>query len=707
MRILSLCLFVCLSVYGFAQSVTHGPIIGGVTDSSCRVFVRTSAATAFTLELSSSSSFSTIAASANGNTDPALDNTAIIEMSGLISNKKYYARINIGGNPSGDISRFETFYAQGAAPHQVFLTGSCIKGLTDTDSAIFVQAATENAKAFISLGNWGYPDADSACFYIYYGAPPTSWAKSFASVQSSYKQRYTSSNSSSFIKSFALDYTYDDHDYMNEKAGKFELLGYHLNIFDGIVGAPNSWSQPVQARLNLIQGYRQMFPGYNLVDTTEGLYHSFRSGNAEFFVLDVRSMKGGTLRVDTSGSSSHWLYRPVANSYMLGPNQTNWLENALSTSTATWKFIVTAVPFNIGNRFALDTLIKLGNATSPYWHPNLPCYPFPIPNACYAATNNFADMWAGYKADADTVLNYVFANNIKNVYVLSGHTGTVGLDDGVNAGLPELMSGNMKLTNSQDALLFQKFMGFSVWDLGGSGLCGQSNLNTTYGKVEVFGDDSLRLSAIDQTGTEVTGYNFYANAAYKYNPNYLAHRLPTAVNDVVSMLENDTTTISVLTNDININNDSLYTNLLSNPAHGTVTVNSNNTLTYLPDTGYFGVDTFSYTACNRLNAQCQNCSSAKVTVSVSQVTAITELGNNVRLRVYPNPAENILFVEILNSTEPFEMVLINPLGQQLLSRDFTGKASLDISALPAGNYYYTLVNKANGTIKNGKIAVAR
>src|SRR4051812_12496463 len=149
MKILSLCLFICLSITGVAQSVTHGPIVGGVTDSSARIFVRTDAATAFTIELSSSSSFTTIAASANGNTDPALDNTAIIEMDGLISNKKYYARITINGSQSGDVARFETFYPQGAAPHQVFLTGAGIKGLTDTDSAIFVRAAGENAKAFI------------------------------------------------------------------------------------------------------------------------------------------------------------------------------------------------------------------------------------------------------------------------------------------------------------------------------------------------------------------------------------------------------------------------------------------------------------------------------------------------------------------------------------------------------------------------------
>jgi len=43
----------------FAQNITHGPMIGGVTESSARIYIRTNQASNFTLEYSKDSLFST------------------------------------------------------------------------------------------------------------------------------------------------------------------------------------------------------------------------------------------------------------------------------------------------------------------------------------------------------------------------------------------------------------------------------------------------------------------------------------------------------------------------------------------------------------------------------------------------------------------------------------------------------------------------
>ncbi|HWB64069.1 MAG TPA: alkaline phosphatase D family protein, partial [Chitinophagales bacterium] len=532
MKTLVTFLLAAFAISAGAQNVLYGPIVGGVTDASCRVFVETDAATAFRVELSTDPGFSVINTSAGGNTDANNANAGIVTLTGLAQNVKYYVRVKINNTPTGDVAEFRTFYTAGLTPHQVFLTGACINNFTDIDSNIFVAARNENARAFIQMGNWGYPDVNG-CTDIYLSNPPTSWATNYSKVQNIYQQRYGSTNSAALLKSLPLDYVYDDHDYMNKNTGEQEVLGYVINLTIDIYGSPHAYTQPASARSNSILGYTQWFPGYSLPDTSQGIYHSFRSGNAEFFVLDTRSKRGPkVLSVDTVGNTSTWDYEPDPNSHILGTAQMDWLKTALTNSTATWKFIVSSVPFNVGERFALDTLLKLGNASVSYWPPNVSCFPL-LPSKGFSATNNFADMWAGYKADGDTLLNYVLGNDIKNVFVLSGHSGTVGLDDGVNSGLPELMSGNMKIANSQDALLYQQFMKFNIWDLGGSGLCQQDNYNTTYGRVEIFGNDSIRLSAVDNTGTEVVGANFYANAAYKYNPNYRPERLPVAANDVV------------------------------------------------------------------------------------------------------------------------------------------------------------------------------
>jgi hypothetical protein len=456
-------------------------------------------------------------------------------------------------------------------------------------------------------------------------------------------------------------------------------------------------------------GYKTYFPSYNLVDSNDGLYHSFRSGNAEFFVLDTRSARGFQLvTVDTSGSTSHWVYAHDTASHILGNQQMAWLQNALSQSTATWKFIVTSVPFNVGMRFALDSLINRGNGNVPYWNPSILCIPFTLESHAYSSTNHFADMWAGFKADGDSLLNYVFSNNIPNVFVISGNTGTVGLDDGTNSGLPELMSGNMKITNTRDAIDFQNFMGFNVWNLGGSGLCQQQNLNSTYGKIQVFNNDSIRLSAVDQTGTEVTGANFYAGTPYQYNPAYNPTRLPLALADSFNINENVSSAIfNVLANDADFNGDSLFVNLQGSPAHGTAVVNSNNTITYMPDTGYYGVDTFHYLACDHSNSVCPNCTGAQVEVVVNQVTLVSSIPGSAAFNIYPNPADDKVFVITTNNTTPVIFQLLNMLGQTLTEVNFTGNTIIDMSKYASGNYIYNILSTNKQLLKNGNIIVFR
>ena len=475
------------------------------------------------------------------------------------------------------------------------------------------------------------------------------------------------------------------------------------------MGAPDSYSQPVTARPNSIQGYQTYFPSYPLPDTTDGIYHSFRSGNAEFFVLDTRSARGfQVVTVDTiGGSTSHWAYVHDSASHILGNTQMAWLKNGLSQSTATWKFIVSSVPFNMGMRLVLDSLINRGNASVPYWNPNLACYPL-LASHAYSATNHFADMWAGFKADGDTLLNHVVSGNIPNVFIISGNSGTVGLDDGANSGIPELMSGNMKITNSEDALDYQTFMGFNLWDLGGSGLCQEQNMNTTFGKIEIFNNDSIRLSAVDSSGVEVTGASFYAGTPYKYNPSYSPFLLPQAISDIVTINENDSAAvINVLGNDLDANGLPLFANLLSNPAHGTATINGNNTVTYVPTAGYYGTDTFHYRACDHSNPICANCSDALVTVNITQVSGVQDIAGTVNFSVYPNPTEDKVYIRADNTTTALTFELMNALGQRITKVHFVGSITVDLGAYSSGNYFYTIYDNTEQPMKKGKIAVFR
>ncbi|WP_444451466.1 Hint domain-containing protein [Rhodobacter capsulatus] len=71
------------------------------------------------------------------------------------------------------------------------------------------------------------------------------------------------------------------------------------------------------------------------------------------------------------------------------------------------------------------------------------------------------------------------------------------------------------------------------------------------------------------------------------------HR-PDAVNDSASVVEDHSTTISVLSNDTDPDGDTL-TVTGATALHGTVTINANGTLTYTPNANYNGTDTITYT----------------------------------------------------------------------------------------------------------------
>jgi len=114
------------------------------------------------------------------------------------------------------------------------------------------------------------------------------------------------------------------------------------------------------------------------------------------------------------------------------------------------------------------------------------------------------------------------------------------------------------------------------------------------------------------------------------------NRSPVAVDDAADTLEDAAVTIDVLANDGDVDGDALVVASVTQGANGTVT-NNGSSVTYTPDAGFLGTDTFTYTASDG-TAQS---SSATVTVTVSDVpdtgTLIITCDNGYTL--YMNGAE--------------------------------------------------------------------
>jgi len=81
-------------------------------------------------------------------------------------------------------------------------------------------------------------------------------------------------------------------------------------------------------------------------------------------------------------------------------------------------------------------------------------------------------------------------------------------------------------------------------------------------------------------------------------------------------------TINVLTNDTDSDGtiDPSTIKIVTNPAHGTVTVNADGSITYTPTAGYAGQDTFAYTVADNQGAVS---APASVTVDVKAAVTVT------------------------------------------------------------------------------------
>ncbi|MCA0422558.1 MAG: tandem-95 repeat protein [Proteobacteria bacterium] len=103
------------------------------------------------------------------------------------------------------------------------------------------------------------------------------------------------------------------------------------------------------------------------------------------------------------------------------------------------------------------------------------------------------------------------------------------------------------------------------------------------------GTDSFTYSISDGNGGTDTATVTLTVPGPTNNP-------PNAVNDSFGTAYNTSVSGDVCTNDTDADNDLLSHTLTTGPTNGTVTLNTDGTFTYTPNTGYSGTDTFTYTS---------------------------------------------------------------------------------------------------------------
>jgi|GEM_PF-5425962 len=149
-----------------------------------------------------------------------------------------------------------------------------------------------------------------------------------------------------------------------------------------------------------------------------------------------------------------------------------------------------------------------------------------------------------------------------------------------------------------------------------------STLNVS---VETSGS-CIRVTPVDllaQNGIlSVTGCEGIVCETIIYNVNF-GCAMPVAADDFTITMAGVLVQIPVLDNDYDHCANPLHSEVVGDPAHGTVETYPDGSITYSPEPGFTGVDQFVYTACNNCNINC-----APATVSITVMDSYQLIAND-------------------------------------------------------------------------------
>ncbi len=365
---------------------------------------------------------------------------------------------------------------------------SCFRG-GDTPLPGVEQLMKTDPHFVLNVGDWGYYDTTD-----HFPQDTNVFPLKAARVQQAYFDRYTQDAMPTLLRQTSLAYTWDDHDWQNDNAS-----AHHFTIYQDKKQQPQEVPFPKQARTNSHAGYRRYVPHYPLEQpgAESPIYQRFRWGPAEFFILDTRSN-----RTPNTGAlkqvNGQWHYQPSSENQCLGTEQLQWLLDGLKNSDATWKFVVTSIAFNTGlENYVHQALALKDQELKILW------YKFPAENL----TSILMDSWPGFAVERDLILNHCRKHDIRNLIFLSGDTHIAAMDDGSNAGFPELMSGGMT-RGSKAAYWLSRLFKTNVWNTYAQGKA-PSKVRDAFGLVDVHGADSVTLKTVDERGEIIGQHTYY------------------------------------------------------------------------------------------------------------------------------------------------------------------------------------------------------
>lgn len=278
----------------------HGPMLGCVTDTSAKFWVRTANEVPVQVLIRTSGKAKSTISSTIVKTNKANDFTAVLSIRGLKPDTRYYYKLLVDGIIQPRQWAFHTFPASGA-PSQFWIGFGGGAGFTPQYERMWDTITSHNLHAFLLLGDNVYIDN------------PTRQAVQ----QYCYYRRQSRLEFRDFAASTAIFSIWDDHDFTtNDAGGGPEILKpyWKIPVWRTFV---NNWNNP----------------SYAGGENQPGCWFDFSIGDVDFFMLD-----GRYYRTESK----------VMNPSMLGDVQKMWLLQKLKSSKATFKVLASPVPWSYG-----------------------------------------------------------------------------------------------------------------------------------------------------------------------------------------------------------------------------------------------------------------------------------------------------------------------------------------------------------------------
>jgi alkaline phosphatase D len=314
-------------------AVTHGVVVGDVTDSSAVLWARTDRGAELQVTLQGGRHDKPAAVTVTA----ADDYAGQVLLHGLAAGREYRYRVRFDRGPVVTGSFRTAPDADDAEPVRIAFGGDVAGQNVCRDAAEgFPIADTVRAwrpDVFVGLGDMIY--ADNTCDPVgRYGNAQVPGgfgpAADLASFRAHWRYNRSDPALQRLLASAAYVGVWDDHEVVND-----------FGPFHDTRSAP-----PYTPGVHLLPIGLEAFLEYTPIAvaqaTPKRLYRSLRFGeHVELFVLDTRQYRDANSTPDSAE-------RPKT---MLGREQLTWLNDRLAASDATWKVVVSSVPMSIPTGF--------------------------------------------------------------------------------------------------------------------------------------------------------------------------------------------------------------------------------------------------------------------------------------------------------------------------------------------------------------------